>query len=563
MGKTQCFKANVAFSLYGVLKGSNSGMSRGSYCHSGSYINSFFTTFGVESFAGPLGLGVDTANSYCTNEEGDGDGDQDWQDAVADDDYLDDGFNYYNYHTYSSYGTGCSADGKFVTDSYNGAFCHGSNYKETLNTLDSFNEAMETLECSQIYSASNDNNNDNQNRRRAEENEGYNFEEMNAIQILSFSKSCSLSQYPQDCPDPYGKKKKWSAKIERALEYKTGKNRDAGTKAMRAFAYLSLIGGLAFLVATFAILRRRKRLMMMKRRLAGSNRDDGKGRKKKTKDSRSQHKKDTPGTPVAESTEKTLNEFEMASVRKPATPPTPPLTPPTPPKKDNKNGTEAVTSLSSANVKKLPAPRRLKYTSNAGLEPDIDHPSVEVPAAMAEQVPSAAPRKSPDAMFPDEVLQILQAPTKDSSEGNAAADSNAALPPRRLFVFPLRESQVEAVFENSKSEDASALGEEFDDKGGPGTCADDVAHKPRRRKNFVLASDEEVEAALDKTRAEHSESSDSYEMVGSEDIVSDISPTGQDYVFSLGESRVEAALEGETCNKMICELYMKKNKKSG
>ena len=254
MGRTQCFKANVAYSLYGVLKNENPTQKDGSYCHKETYINSFFTTFGVESFAGPTGLGVDTANSYCTSSDpGNGGQQAYYDDAKVDDDYLDDSYQFYDYASYESYGTGCSKDGKFVTDMYQGAFCHGHNYVETLDTLDSFNEAMESFECTEIYSAS------DQQDRNLGDNDDYDFEEMEAVYILSFSKSCSLRQYPNDCPDPYGLKKQYSKKIVGELEYKTGIFRDVGTKLLKACSWLSILGGLYFILAALVVRRRHAR----------------------------------------------------------------------------------------------------------------------------------------------------------------------------------------------------------------------------------------------------------------------------------------------------------------
>jgi len=98
MGRTQCFKANAAYSLYGVLKGESEGSNP---CKKKTYINSFFTTFGVESFAGPLGLGIDYANSQCTAQEPEegqgGGGNEDYYEyAAADDDYLDDNFEFHS-----------------------------------------------------------------------------------------------------------------------------------------------------------------------------------------------------------------------------------------------------------------------------------------------------------------------------------------------------------------------------------------------------------------------------------------------------------------------------------
>lgn len=263
MGRTQCFRANVAYSLYGVLKGDSTKKKRGSYCHAGTYINSFFTTFGVESFAGPMGLGTNTANSVCLSSqnggggEGGGGGSQDnsFNYAKVDDDYLSDDYQYYDVATYSSQGTGCSADGQFVIDQYSGPFCHGRNYDSTLDQLENFNAALQEMDCTEVYSASGNYNNDDKDRRRRELNEkdkeedhralsedgydfDYDFEDMAAYNILAFSKSCSVSQYPRDCPDPYGIKRNYAKKIQRALAYKTGRLRDLGTNFVRGLSWL-------------------------------------------------------------------------------------------------------------------------------------------------------------------------------------------------------------------------------------------------------------------------------------------------------------------------------------
>ena len=306
MGRTQCFKANVAYSLYGILKNDNDyndnndndnvdNTAAANACRKDTYINSFFTTFGVESFAGPLGFGVNTANSYCTavapNDENNMylNDDAAYADVVVDDDYLDDGnYQFYNYAAYSSYGTGCSADGSFVTDAYSGAFCHGSNYLETTNTLDSFNQAMESLECTQIYDASNNsnnnNNNNNNNGRQLENNNNNNnqndidFEELQAVYILAYSKSCSLRQYPQDCPDPFGLKKKYANQMNAALAYKTGANRDIGTKLIKTFTSLSFMTGVFFLLISLVLHRRnRRRFQLEKRKAIKRNKKKRKG----------------------------------------------------------------------------------------------------------------------------------------------------------------------------------------------------------------------------------------------------------------------------------------------
>lgn len=214
MGRTQCFKANAAYSLYGILKGSNV---PNNPCSKRTYINSFFTTFGAESFTGPLGLGVDSVNSQCTETEPEQmylDDDQ----AAADDDYLDDNFQFYNYKAYTSSGTGCRK-GNFVADTYQGAFCHGRNYMETTNTLDTVNEMLKGMQCTEIYNANNYNDDQNGGRRLEDDTD---FENMDPVDILSYSKSCSLRQYPNDCPDPHGLKSRYAQSSNLWYQVKTG-----------------------------------------------------------------------------------------------------------------------------------------------------------------------------------------------------------------------------------------------------------------------------------------------------------------------------------------------------
>jgi hypothetical protein len=246
MGRTQCFRANVAFSLYGILKDQSHS---GKACQKGTYINSFFTTYGVESFGGPLGLGVDTANSYCTTQEADDGQDKYYDAGKIDDDYLSGNVQFINYMAYTSVGTGCAA-GRFVTDKYTGAFCHGDLYQETVDTLDSFNTAIESLGCTQIYSSS--------SRRELQEYQDYNFAEMEAVKILSFSTVCDIRQYPNDCPDPYGKKIEYTKNLERSLSQSsiTNSSHNPMQVVTYVFAGLFAFAGLVFMAAAYNVRRK-------------------------------------------------------------------------------------------------------------------------------------------------------------------------------------------------------------------------------------------------------------------------------------------------------------------
>ena len=242
MGRTQCFKANVAYSLYGVLKSDSSASSDSSVCNKHTYINSFFTTFGPESFTGPLGLGVDTINSYCNTDQEPENMYLNADDVAADDDYLDDGYLFYDYKSFTSYGTGCAKDGSFVTDSYSGAFCHGKNYQSTRDTLSDFNAQLRGMECTQIYSDGAEA--EVYDMENQDDDGGHDFEEMDAINLLTFSKSCSLRQYPNDCPDPYGLKKKYARAVHNAFYLKGAGTRHGFVQhALRAGTILLTIAG--------------------------------------------------------------------------------------------------------------------------------------------------------------------------------------------------------------------------------------------------------------------------------------------------------------------------------
>ena len=255
MGSTACFRAQAAFSLYGVPK-DNSGSSIGSKCHKGTYINSFFTTMGPEALAAPLGVDTTYSNSYCTVYPPSDGG------VIYDDDANKEGHHdtKYNFAAYTSSGMGCKRN-RFVTDTYGGAFCDGNDYTKTTDTLDSFNEALDKLDCVQIYDSSSgyyyedyddgeDNHDDNEN--------AVDYTALdNTVEILKYSIACDVGQYPGACPDPHGLLSKYSSKLKSALAKADKWSKNAGEKAMNAFTgiffFLSLLLGVL-------IIRKRRRL---------------------------------------------------------------------------------------------------------------------------------------------------------------------------------------------------------------------------------------------------------------------------------------------------------------
>eukprot|EP00594_Rhizosolenia_setigera_P011665 CAMPEP_0178961550 /NCGR_PEP_ID=MMETSP0789-20121207/13778_1 /TAXON_ID=3005 /ORGANISM="Rhizosolenia setigera, Strain CCMP 1694" /LENGTH=523 /DNA_ID=CAMNT_0020645415 /DNA_START=125 /DNA_END=1696 /DNA_ORIENTATION=- len=213
LGAPQKFRANAAFSLYGSLKGQgNKG------CKRSTFINSFFTKGGVETIASPFSVSTTYANSYCS---GDGSGDRRDRNLGGgnDDDY-----------SYSE-GTGCSAKGTFVRDSFGGSYCDGSRYLETLDLLEDFNEEMNGIVCKEIWDGST----------------GSSLYTSTAYQVLTQSSVCDLSMYPSKCPDPHGLLRQYNHNFKKAISL--AKMGIIYEPVKRGFPYISFSIGLIFVSA--------------------------------------------------------------------------------------------------------------------------------------------------------------------------------------------------------------------------------------------------------------------------------------------------------------------------
>lgn len=215
MGLTECFRANVAYSLYGVVKGTED---KG--CRKASYINSFFTTQGIDSFVDYLTLagvafseaeeGANAISSDCAvaqNENGENQ------------DQNQDNGNNYNANNVkknayaTSYGVGCSdSDKSFVVKNYAGAYCDERAAKEVTDTLSTFNSEINQVQCIVIYDESASSSGQNANNADGEAADGEDEaveqqEEANgdsAVALLQYSRACDVNLFPKKCPDPYG-----------------------------------------------------------------------------------------------------------------------------------------------------------------------------------------------------------------------------------------------------------------------------------------------------------------------------------------------------------------------
>lgn len=289
LGFTECFRANVAYSLYGVLKGEED-----QGCNKHTFINSFLTTQGVEAFTQSVQAAgvVFTDDNSNTNNNGDDDENENEVDSEypggvtsqcfyeEDDDDANQEF---------SNGLGCSGK-SFVQKAYKGTYCKDQSDIKVTDQLSSFNSEIQKTVCVQIYSreaANNNNNNENQ-------------DDWDSLDVLYKSRACDVRQFPKQCPDPYGKLRSYARASARATEKS---NHPLRQMVKTAFSWIFLSVGLAFLGASFFIFLVNKRRNSAREKVikGGERRDSGRRSTRKEdapkrKDSRSNSRKADPGT---------------------------------------------------------------------------------------------------------------------------------------------------------------------------------------------------------------------------------------------------------------------------
>lgn len=210
-----CIGANVAYALYGVLEDDNLAR-RESPCSKKTFINSFFTTDGLNSFlqATPSSLAdlsTTSVSSQCT-----------W--------YYDETGAKTSYTTT----VGCSATGRFTTDIFYGSGCLGYNYYNTTDTLESWNDNLiDAMDCTLIY----------------EQNTDGTVVTDYASDLLGSSEVCSVEGvYKNFCPNPY--------KIVSTYEYNFAMAQlDSNyTVTKTSFAYLDVVEATNLFRATSSLL---------------------------------------------------------------------------------------------------------------------------------------------------------------------------------------------------------------------------------------------------------------------------------------------------------------------
>jgi hypothetical protein len=232
MALAECNRANAAFSVYGVLKGEED-----TGCNAKTYINSFFTTSGAEtftqymeyagaSFSGANDDQAEEVSSACTAEAG--------ENYAA----ADDGYQYRHNENvgrgYTSYSLACTADGRYVEKAFTGQYCKETENSRVTDKLATFNTEMAQIQCTEIYRSGGNNNNNNNG-------------EASALNLLTLSESCDVLEYPHSCPDPYGKLVRYEIKLEDSAELAQNQRKDRLRKA--ASWMMLLIGALLILLS--------------------------------------------------------------------------------------------------------------------------------------------------------------------------------------------------------------------------------------------------------------------------------------------------------------------------
>jgi len=212
-------------------------------CNGRTYINSFYTTSGIETFTKAMaasgksifyGENYDEAvTSECFTPEEE-------QSNSADNggDGNNNGIKI-NPHEIS-YGFGCSAGrqkGRFVLQSFRGQMCDGNDVVEVVDELDSLNKEIRQISCENIY-----NSEDYVDNEKNGDNSNDNIE--NPISLLIKSRSCNIRDEIKSCPDPFGKLKRYSNKLDHAL----------GLSRPRIFFYKTTLRLLSVLLCSIGII---------------------------------------------------------------------------------------------------------------------------------------------------------------------------------------------------------------------------------------------------------------------------------------------------------------------
>ncbi|CAJ1955657.1 unnamed protein product [Cylindrotheca closterium] len=211
-GSVPSMGANVAFSLYGTLKGQ-----RNKGCNEKTFINSFYTNTGFYDFIQSMEYaGITIDSSGYTAECG------------------------------GAVGVGCDYDNGFALHTYSTDQCNPAYFSGVSDTLTYLNQGMKNVQCTEIYNS----------------NSGYSDDDTyggssSALTLLKSSNSCNYMNYwspDGNCPDPYGKIKKYISNYNNGIEKAYRKDPiKTYNRRMRRAKTMMLVGTLSFILAGLII----------------------------------------------------------------------------------------------------------------------------------------------------------------------------------------------------------------------------------------------------------------------------------------------------------------------
>ena len=261
MSYSPCYRANAAYSLFGILKGEED-----TGCNRKTFINSFFTTAGVESFTQAMGYTGKIFSSGSNDDDYYAGGVSAYTCEAAAVDEGDDANNSNWMHGwrlnqgYKSFGIGCS-NGEYAKMSFPGAHCTKSATAKVTQELDTFNSEMSKIECQAIYQdgasvAVQNNDGNNGDDDNANDNNNNGDDGGSAMDLLTNSESCNVLEYPRACPDPFGKLVKYNRQLEDSTGVVHNKRKERLRKILSWFMFI--VGALMIASAIMAWLEERK-----------------------------------------------------------------------------------------------------------------------------------------------------------------------------------------------------------------------------------------------------------------------------------------------------------------
>jgi hypothetical protein len=236
MGYTDCFRANAAYSLYGVLKGEED-----AGCARSTFINSFFTVDGVEEFTqAAVAAGVSFTSSGADGEV--------YPSGVTSDCVIND-------QDSSSYGLACSGT-SFAMKSFKGEYCDDERQTSSVSdALRTFNKELSNVVCTPIYTHGSSSSSSSSS---------------NGLTVLQYSRACNVLEFPQSCPDPHGALRTYASAMARSH---IKSSRPAVELLKNILSWVLLILGIFLLLGAASLYLARKNRRQKKKQLNGNKKE--------------------------------------------------------------------------------------------------------------------------------------------------------------------------------------------------------------------------------------------------------------------------------------------------